>query len=286
MCTFISFPLTKIPVVLVGVALVFAANGAYPQNDTTIWLSASRAPVPDKKLAASSEKVVQTADRRFRIDAARLVNGKWIPAPWYELIGQDDSTFLVLIKPADGITDTLLRCYSTADSGYAVSEFRKEILIARGYSRLIAPLIKEGLWVYYRSQTGGLDRDETYMNNTMTESRYYDEETDNFITDVCLKPEVPASFQGGDEKLREFLMQELVYPARAAEKKVEGTVMVSFIVMEDGSLKRIEVLREVDLWLDEEALRVVRQSDFKWVPAQNQGIPVRSIFVLPVVFRI
>ncbi|MFH1936677.1 MAG: energy transducer TonB, partial [Bacteroidota bacterium] len=172
------------------------------------------------------------------------------------------------------------------DSGFIISDFRNGILTARGFSYLIGPLVKEGVWIYYLSDNGSLDRDETFRNNEIVDIRYWDEETDTFITDVFTVTELGAEFEGGDEALHKFLVSEMLYPEEAKEKGEQGRIFVNFIVMEDGSLKRIRIIHGAFPSLSNEALRVVRMSDGKWKPAMHKGVPVKVSYNLPIMFKL
>jgi protein TonB len=78
-------------------------------------------------------------------------------------------------------------------------------------------------------------------------------------------------FPGGDSAWSRFLADSLRYPKIALNDRIEGTVMVQFIVQPDGTLTDIEAFsgpRE----LREEAERLMKISP-KWIPAkQNKSI--------------
>jgi protein TonB len=74
-----------------------------------------------------------------------------------------------------------------------------------------------------------------------------------------------------------------VYPPDAFIKKVEGTVVVEFVIDAQGYPSRLRVVQSVPL-LDEAAQDAVRQ--WLFAPAQKGGRPVATIAVSPVTFRI
>lgn len=94
-------------------------------------------------------------------------------------------------------------------------------------------------------------------------------------------PEYP----GGVKELMKFLSSTIKYPANAEKNKIEGRVIVEFIVNKDGSLSDVKVVRGVDPELDAEALRVVNAMP-KWKPGMQKGEPVRVKFTLPVMYRL
>ena len=94
-------------------------------------------------------------------------------------------------------------------------------------------------------------------------------------------PEYP----GGMKECMKFMAEQIKYPAEAVQKKVQGRVIVQFVVRKDGTLGNITVLRSVDPLLDAEAIRVIGQMP-KWKPGMAGGEAVNVKFTLPVSFRL
>lgn len=94
-------------------------------------------------------------------------------------------------------------------------------------------------------------------------------------------PEYP----GGMPAMFEFLMKNMKYPKDAEKQKVEGRVMVMFVVETDGSISDVKVAKKTFPSLDAEAVRVV-QSMPKWTPGRDKGKVVRVQYTLPVSFRL
>ena len=92
-------------------------------------------------------------------------------------------------------------------------------------------------------------------------------------------------FKGGEEKLREFLSENLIYPDSARLNGISGTVYISFVVEADGELTDIKPLRGLGGGLTEEAVRAVLLMP-KWEPGRVNGKPVRCLFTLPVKFTL
>ena len=91
-------------------------------------------------------------------------------------------------------------------------------------------------------------------------------------------------YPGGMQAMIEFLQTNMKYPEDAAKQKVEGRVMVQFIVETDGSISDVHVAKQVFPSLDAEAIRVV-QAMPKWTPGKEKGNVVRVKYNLPIVFR-
>lgn len=102
------------------------------------------------------------------------------------------------------------------------------------------------------------------------------------VFDVVEKmPEYP----GGQAALFEYLQKNVKYPADAEKKKVEGRVLVTFVVNTDGSITDIEVVRKTFPSLDAEAVRVISGMP-RWKPGEQKGQKVRVKYTVPLTFRL
>jgi protein TonB len=90
---------------------------------------------------------------------------------------------------------------------------------------------------------------------------------------------------GGIAGLTNYMIQNLKYPTAAKEAKVQGMVVISFIVTSEGKVENVEVLRGIGSGCDEEAVRVISQSG-AWTPAKKEGKTVATKMTLPVQFKL
>ena len=103
------------------------------------------------------------------------------------------------------------------------------------------------------------------------------------FSDVDVKP----SFRGGSaNQFSTWVNSRLKYPEESKKNRSTGRVSIEFTVNTDGTLQNIRVKHSSgDRLLDEEALRVVRQSP-KWTPGVHNGKPVNVVLTFPVIFSL
>jgi TonB family protein len=90
-------------------------------------------------------------------------------------------------------------------------------------------------------------------------------------------------YPGGEGELLKFLAENTRYPEEAIAQKIEGKVIIRFIVNTDGDTEGISVLKGVHPLLDAEAARVVgMMSGFK--PGRQGGKAVPVWYMVPVNF--
>lgn len=94
-------------------------------------------------------------------------------------------------------------------------------------------------------------------------------------------PEYP----GGMAALVQWLTRNIIYPQEARKHNIQGRVVVSFIINADGSLSDIHLTKTAHFLLDREALRVAKLMP-KWKPGIANNKPCRTLFAIPIEFKI
>ena len=96
--------------------------------------------------------------------------------------------------------------------------------------------------------------------------------------------EMPC-FPGGDQKLMEYIANNINYPQEARDKGIEGRVFIGMVIEKDGSVSKVKILRGIGGGCDEEAERVISSMP-KWMPGKVGGEPVPVSYMLPVNFKL
>lgn len=102
---------------------------------------------------------------------------------------------------------------------------------------------------------------------------------------IFVNYEEPPKYPGGNEACFKFIEENLKYPAEAIAQKLEGRVIVQFIIDRDGSVIEPKVYRGVNPLLDQEAIRVVGSMP-KWIPGKFKYELIRCKMVIPVTFSL
>jgi len=90
-------------------------------------------------------------------------------------------------------------------------------------------------------------------------------------------------FPGGDAELMKYIQSHLQYPS--VEDNITGHVVVQFVVMKDGSIGKVKVVRSLHPDFDKEAIRVIKSLP-AFIPGEQKGEPVNVWYTLPVNFRL
>jgi protein TonB len=133
---------------------------------------------------------------------------------------------------------------------------------------------------YVGDSEDGINIDDLKDNQMAGGDEVPDEEEiiDGFV-------EQDAEFPGGQAALLKFIRDNTKYPAIALEQDLQGVVMLRFVVERDGSVGEVQIRKGLSAECDREAIRVVKSFP-RFIPAKQNGRPVRKWFTVPVRFVI
>lgn len=92
-------------------------------------------------------------------------------------------------------------------------------------------------------------------------------------------------FPGGMQAFMNHISKSIRYPWICKEQKIQGDVLVGFVVEKDGSVSNVTALKKVHANLNTEAIRVVKSSS-KWKPGLVEGQPARVQMAVYVNFKL
>jgi TonB family protein len=104
--------------------------------------------------------------------------------------------------------------------------------------------------------------------------------------DLYCQDSIPPHFKGGDTTLLKFIATHINYPEEAMELNIQGTVYLSVLVEENGSISNIKVLKSLPGGCTEEAIRVINLTHGMWEPSIVNGKSVHAQINLPFKFKV
>ncbi|SFG29414.1 energy transducer TonB [Prevotella sp. KH2C16] len=89
------------------------------------------------------------------------------------------------------------------------------------------------------------------------------------------------SFPGGDKAMQAFIGNNLNLPYLEGSCNVQGRIVVQFFVEENGRLTHLRVVKPMYPAYDEACLKMLKKMP-RWIPARQNGKPVRFQYILPI----
>jgi Gram-negative bacterial TonB protein C-terminal len=150
--------------------------------------------------------------------------------------------------------------------------------------------IKTGIWEFYNVQGSLL---WTYNFKTST-ANYIAENTANgfyaymgpdgkYVKKV---PDAKTIWLASESQWNDFLVNNLKFHEESVNSRVPGKAEVRVYVDENGNPTAYKMGNDVESDMDKEALRVAKLFAPEFIPAQNQGKKVKSIYVLKVSYKL
>ncbi|MAZ55722.1 MAG: hypothetical protein CMP54_01810 [Flavobacteriales bacterium] len=93
-----------------------------------------------------------------------------------------------------------------------------------------------------------------------------------------------SEYPGGIEGLRSFIKNNLKYPQKALENKIEGNVLVKYKVNSIGEIFNIQIIQGLGFGCDEEAIRIIKK--LKYPKLLNRKIKVTTNKKISIKFRL
>jgi TonB family protein len=150
--------------------------------------------------------------------------------------------------------------------------------------------LEQALMYSRKASAGGVREASAQINNiqrqiSLEKAQQGGESGRADVDAVYVNVQEMPQYPGGNNVLLEYLRANIKYPAICRENRIQGRVLVSFIINKDGSIEAPRVVRGVHEALDYEALRVISEMPV-WEPGRLNGEPVRVMYTIPVNFRL
>ena len=97
--------------------------------------------------------------------------------------------------------------------------------------------------------------------------------------------ETMPQYPGGMKYFKRYIDRNLKYPEEAKKNKIEGVVVMQFVVEKNGDITNPRVMRRLDESLDSVAMNLIKGMP-RWIPASDHGIKVRCKYSVPIAFKI
>ncbi len=92
-------------------------------------------------------------------------------------------------------------------------------------------------------------------------------------------------YPGGEKAMMRFIQERINYPDYERENDIQGRVVLSFIVNEDGGISDVRIRKSVSKGIDAEAARVIGLFP-KFIPGMQQGKAVKVSYIMPIMFKL
>lgn len=241
------------------------------------------------KRLAKTKYVIKSSERNsFKEIVSTKYDSYWTDHNSYSIYRfETDSSITIQMYINNELAETTKRIYKKQnDSIYSFIDYVKDSVVTeKGFALNLLPLLYHGeVESFYRN--GNKRAEAIYKNNRLISNLRWTETGEKDISNVFSfeQVEIEPKFLNGS--ITGFLEKEVTYPEEAFKKQIEGRVIVQIIIMEDGSIEDVRVVKSVDPQLDAESIRVLKKSNKMWIPGKINNTPVRVAMFIPIRFSL
>ena len=166
----------------------------------------------------------------------------------------------------------------SAYSGYAPSKFNGFFISSEVLQRILRQELEE------QKESANSQAERKFSISTTPKEDVPAKASPNKVyqsSEVDQEPEYP----GGAKALLADIARNIRYPMICKQQRIQGDVLVAFIVEKDGSVSEVTAVKKVHANLNTEAIRVVKSLK-KWTPGVKDGHPVRVQSAVYVNFKL
>lgn len=145
---------------------------------------------------------------------------------------------------------------------------------------------KVGEWKFYN----GGELEQTY-DFTLKELKYAKKPDHAFKTVINgttqdIQLDTPPLFIGSKTGLNDELNKVMTYPYQALRMGVEGQVLVSFWVNENGDISDIKVIKGITNECNNEVINGLNKIEKKWIAGMKDGNKIKAELLIVIEFKL
>jgi TonB family protein len=137
--------------------------------------------------------------------------------------------------------------------------------------------VRKGEFTSYY-ENGKVKSKEVYTDTGATGKRFNEKGDEIEFIPFFIMPKFNGDFYS-------YLSKNIHYPDYCIKKNIEGKVLISFLINENGDVFNARVIKSIHPLLDDEALRLITTMP-KWIPGKVDGQPDKITLTQPITFAL
>lgn len=251
------------------------------QNDTVIYLGVNG------RLGLSSGKNIKKeiqykSEKKIKIKTFGFTGSGWSKIQTETLKKTDENIYRITVRTRTS-KQIMHRQYIPLDNGlYKFTELVENQITRTGYSKSVVPLILHGKVTEY--YLNGTKRSVSeFRNNELVSNQNWLEDGQEYLDNIFYSADTPPRFTPGMDSLHRHLME--TFEKNEVDYSVlSGEIEVGFVVMENGEIDGIRLLKGINRTVNSMVLSAFRNLEGEWKPARLNGKKVRYLQKFPVNF--
>lgn len=267
--------------ILVLFISLFISLPAISQKETIRYIG-TNGKLTTLKDASYLQSIKTKSKKESRVQTYQLADLKWkkIYTEHYKKL--NDSTWQIRANGED-IPPVNIRYFSKLTD--TLWRFRDEVegmVIRKGTALSVIPLLVDGQVTEF--YPGGAKKSVSlYENNQLISNENWNEDGQKYIDNIFYSADEYPTYKAGNKALNEHILY--CYKNSGLDiSTISGSIIVGFVVMENGTIEGIKVLKGLGPKLNQTACNAFATLKGQWTPAKLNNKTIRYFQVFPINF--
>jgi hypothetical protein len=239
-------------------------------------------PLSDEENAITRIQINQIGDNHLEIETLVKLRNEWRSLYVEKIKIKTDNEYLVRKFGNGRQADKFVRFYSPEPDGtYKFVEMNNDAVKRKGTTITRIPLNFEGEVIeYYKNET--VKSKSVYNDNQLVSNENWLENGEKYIDNIFYSVDIPPSYDIEKANLLNHVSSEF---SKHKLIDISGTILVGFVIMENGALTGAKIVEGIQPDLDQLAVNALETFPGKWKPAVLNNTNVRFYCTMPINFK-
>jgi antitoxin component YwqK of YwqJK toxin-antitoxin module len=233
--------------------------------------------------AIKKVEVDRKSDKKIWIETYIKSNGGWEIVQREKIQAKTSDQHMISHYDGNLLTHKTKRSFTkNENSGYLFEDRRDGIVIRSGHSKNKVPLHLKGVITEYYKD-GSKRSESLYDDNQLVWNHNWLRNGDKYLDTIFYSFDTWPEYLNGSTVLKTHLNNHIV-SSKYYNEVLEGTVLLGFVIMENGDLDGVHLVNESFLDIGKVAVEGFQSLPGKWKPATLNNQAVRCFMTFPINF--
>lgn len=235
------------------------------------------------KDAAYMQKISSKSAKSTKVQTYMLSEANWKQISTENYKRENDSTWQIRGN-GNNIPKKSVRTFEKqGDEIWKFRDMEEEQVTRSGYARSVVPLMLHGKVTEYYLD-GKKKSVSKYQNNELVSNENWNEDGTEYIDNIFYSVDDYPTFIPGTKVLHAHVLKSFK-DAGYDISTVEGTIIIGFVVMENGTIRGVKTIKGLGPVLNDIAVESFKSLLGQWTPAKLNNEPVRYFQIFPINFK-
>ena len=239
-------------------------------------------PLTDVQNAITRIQINQPKDDRLEIETFIKWRDGWRNLYFERIKIKTDNEYLIRKYQNGRQTDKYVRFYTMEPDGtYKFVDMNNDAVKRKGTTTTKIPLNFEGEVIeFYKNES--VKSKSIYHDNQLVSNENWLQNGEKYIDNIFYSADMPPSYDIEQANLLSHVSNEF---SKHKLIDISGTILVGFVIMEDGTLTGAQIVEGIVPDLDQVAVNALESFQGKWQPALLNNTYVRYYCTMPINFK-